>query len=148
MAALIAHLNLVPPLLSPKTKLSSSKWRFFLPPPQSRSRTRSASASFRPVRCLMDSSLLSLGVGIGRTSAIVLLAASLLVADPAFAFKVTILLFRQSDFSNLCFLVNDGGWKLEGWGSVRDRGDEGAGPQRQRLQRKDPRQTGLQDGNR
>lgn len=147
MAALIAHLNFAPPL-SPKTKPSSSKWWFFFPPPQSRSRTRSASASFHPVRCLMDSSLLSLGVGIGRTSVIVLLAASLLVADPAFAFKVTILSLRQSEFSNLGILVNDGAWKLEGRGSVRGRGYEGAGPQRQRLQRKGPRQTGLQDGNR
>ncbi|KAG6504555.1 thylakoid lumenal 15 kDa protein 1, chloroplastic-like isoform X1 [Zingiber officinale] len=89
MAALIAHLNLAPPhpLLSPKTKPSSSKWPFFLPPPQSRSATRSASASFHPVQCPVDSPPLSLGVGIGRTSAIVLLAASLLIADPAFAYK-------------------------------------------------------------
>ncbi|KAG6507993.1 hypothetical protein ZIOFF_033348 [Zingiber officinale] len=146
MAALIAHLNLAPPPpLSPKTKPSSSKWLFFLPPPQSRSGTRSASASFHPVQCPVDSSPLSLGVGIGRTSAIVLLAASLLVADPAFAYKVTILLLRQSEFSNIVILVNYGAWELEGRGSVRNRGDEGAGPQRQRLQRKGPHQTGLQD---
>ncbi|URE06191.1 Pentapeptide repeats (8 copies) [Musa troglodytarum] len=81
MAALIGSLNLVPPpSLSSLPSLvshSSSKWRRFL----------SASAPCTRLSPPQCSSVAELGEGLGRVSAVALVAASLFFADPALAFK-------------------------------------------------------------
>jgi hypothetical protein len=94
----------------------------------------------------------SVHVHLANAGAAALVAASLLVADPALAFIV-----RPSStlFSRVLSQGSEGDGMLTamcvwcvgaGRRPVREAGDAGAGPHRQGLQRPDARQAGLQDG--
>lgn len=84
---------------------------------------------------------------LANAGAAALVAASLLVADPAVAFIVRPPFTPPPKFLRNRGVGIDGACGVAaGRRPVREAGDAGAGPHRQGLQRPDARQAGLQDG--